>query len=174
MRYLLPLAAAFALALPAAAAAAELPELFAGIHAHGVKTPLSLDSDREGGIDLSLGVRGGRIAGTPLQPYAMASVNLEGGTNFLVGGVSARFGDRLYLRPGLGLAVHDGSASNFQLPERLAFGSRILFAPELAVGAQVNKRIGVEASWVHLSHAQLFGKQNLGLDNIGLRLNVRL
>lgn len=59
-------------------------------------------------------------------------------------------------------------------PDRLALGSRILFAPELAIGAQVSDRVGVEASWVHFSHGQLFGRQNPGIDNIGLRVNVRL
>jgi hypothetical protein len=171
MRILLLLAAAAALSWPAAAPAAEI---FAGLHAHGVKTRLSLDANREGGTDLSLGVRGGRIAGTPLQPYVMASANLDGGTNFLVGGVSARLGERVYVRPGLGLAIHDGSASNFQLPDRLAFGSRILFAPEVVIGAQLGERVGVEASWVHFSHAQIFGRQNPGIDNIGVRVNVRL
>jgi hypothetical protein len=165
------LTAALLLGAPGAARAGEL---FAGVSAHGVKTKLSLDADREGGADLSLGVRGERIAGTPLQPYALASVNLDGGTNFLVAGVSARFGERIYVRPGLGLAVHDGSASNFQLPDRLAFGSRILFAPELSVGTRLNERTSIEASWLHFSHAQLFGKQNPGIDSIGVRLNVRL
>ena len=114
---ILPLLAAAALACPAAAPAAEV---FAGLHAHGVKTPLSLNSDREGGADLSAGIRGGRIGGTPLQPYAFASVNLNGGTNFLAAGVSARFGNRIYVRPGVGLAIHDGSASKVDLPDRLA------------------------------------------------------
>jgi hypothetical protein len=168
---LLLAAAAALLGTPTAARAGEL---FAGVYAHGVKTRLSLDADREGGADLSLGVRGERIAGTPLQPYALASVNLEGGTNFIVAGLSARFGERIYVRPGLGLAVHDGSASNFQLPDRLAFGSRVLFAPELAVGTRLNERTSIEASWLHFSHAQIFGKQNPGIDNIGMRLNVRL
>jgi hypothetical protein len=171
MRSALLLAAVAALSLPVPAAASEI---FAGLHAHGVMTRLSLDADREGGADLSVGVRGGGIAGTPLQPYALASVNVDVGTNFLVAGLSARFGNRLYVRPGVGLAVHDGSASNFQLPDRLAFGSRVLFAPELAVGTQLNDRLGLEASWVHFSHAQVFGKQNPGIDNIGVRLNLRL
>ncbi|UUR07051.1 acyloxyacyl hydrolase [Sphingomonas glaciei] len=170
MKIVLPLAAA-ALSCPAAASAAEL---FAGLHAHGVKTPLSLNSDREGGADISIGVRGGRIGGTPLQPYAFGQLNTDGGTNFLAAGLSARFGDRLYVRPGVGVAVHDGSASKVDLPDRLALGSRVLFAPEVAIGVQLNDRVGVEASWVHFSHAQLAGKQNPGIDNLGVRLNVRL
>jgi hypothetical protein len=167
----MPLAAVAALSWPAAAPAAEI---FAGLHAHGVKTPLSLNSDREGGADISAGLRGGGIAGTPLQPYAFASLNLQGGTNFLAAGLSARFGNRVYVRPGVGFAIHDGSASKVDLPDRLALGSRVLFAPELAIGARLTDRIGVEASWVHFSHAQTAGKQNPGIDNVGLRLNVRL
>ena len=85
---------------------------------------------------------------------------------------SRQFGDKLYVRPGLGLAVHTGSAGNFQRTDRIAFGSRILFAPELGIGTQLNDRVSVEASWVHMSHAQLFGRQNPGIDNVGVRLNV--
>jgi lipid A 3-O-deacylase len=169
MRPLFPLAVL--IALPSAASASEL---FGGIHAQGVKTPLSLEADRESGAAFSLGIRGGGIGGTFLEPYAFASVNSRGRTNFLAAGVSARFGDRLYVRPGVGLAVHDGSAGNFIEEDRLAFGSRILFEPELAVGARINQRMSVEASWVHFSHGQLFGKQNPGIDNIGVRLNWRL
>lgn len=171
MRYWL-LASALLLPTPAAAT-----ELFAGVHAHALNTPLTLESDREAGVDLSLGVRGGsigRLLGGELQPYAFASLNTKGDTNFLAAGVSARFGDRIYVRPGLGLGIHDGSAGNFSREDRLAFGSRILFEPEIAVGAQVNERLSVEASWVHFSHAQIFGTQNPGVDNIGVRVNWRL
>lgn len=160
-------------ALLAIPGAANATEVFAGLHAHGVKTPLSLNSDREGGADVSVGIRGNPVL-WKLQPYAFGQLNTDGGTNFLAAGLSARFGDRLYVRPGVGLAVHDGSASRVDLPDRLALGSRILFAPEIAVGAQVTERIGVEASWVHFSHAQLAGRQNPGIDNVGVRLNVRL
>lgn len=168
-RLLLLPGAALLLATPAAAT-----EIFGGVHAQGVRTPFSLSADREGGSALSLGIRGNRIGKTPLQPYAFASLSTDGGTNFLAAGLSARFGRKVYIRPGVGIAVHDGSASNFEQPDRLAFGSRILFEPELAVGAQLSERISVEASLVHFSHAQLFGKQNPGIDQVGVRLNWRL
>ena len=45
---------------------------------------------------------------------------------------------------------------------------------EIAVGTQLNERIGIEASWVHFSHAQLAGRQNPGIDNIGVRMNLAL
>ena len=80
----------------------------------------------------------------------------------------------IYVRPGLGIAIHNGSADKFFRTDKIAFGSRVLFEPELGVGAQVNRRLSVEASWVHMSHAQLFGGENPGIDNLGVRLNLAL
>ena len=50
----------------------------------------------------------------------------------------------------------------------------MLFEPELGIGAQINGRLSIEASWVHMSHAQLFGRENPGIDNLGVRLNLAL
>lgn len=156
----------------AAASPAQASEIFGGVFVHDVDTPLTR-SGVEGGADVQLGWRGGRIGGTPLQPQVFGSVNTAGDTNYAVAGISAKFGNRLYVRPGVGIAVHTGSAKNFQDPtnDEVEFGSRVLFAPEIGIGAQINERVSVEASWVHLSHAQLFGRQNPGMDNIGVRLN---
>lgn len=166
-----------ALLAAACAALASSPaaagEIFGGINAHDVDTFLSI-SGIEDGADVQLGWRGDRIAATPLQPYAFVSAHTEGETHFAVAGLSARFGDRIFIRPGVGVAVHTGSADNFQRTDRIAFGSRVLFAPELGVGARVTDRLSVEASWVHLSHAQLFGRQNPGMDSIGVRVSVEL
>lgn len=152
---------------PAPALAAEL---FGGLYVHDIDSPLT-KSDLEGGMDVQIGWRGGRIAATPLQPYAFAAFNTAGETHYGAIGLSAKFGNKLYVRPGVGIAVHTGSAGNFQRTDRVAFGSRVLFAPELGIGAQVSDRVSVEASWVHMSHAQLFGGQNPGIDNVGVRLN---
>jgi hypothetical protein len=70
--------------------------------------------------------------------------------------------------------VHSGSASNYYRTDKIAFGSRILFEPELAIGTQVGDRLAVEASWVHMSHAQVFGRENPGIDSFGIRLNLGL
>ena len=155
-------------ATPAAAS-----EIFGGVYIHGVDTPLTLGGDPEGGADVQLGWRGGRIGGTPLQPYVFGALNTAGNTSYAVAGLSAKFGDRVYVRPGLGLAVHTGSDAEFDDPfnDRVEFGSRILFAPEFGVGVRVSPRITAEASWVHLSHATIFGGQNPGIDNIGVRVN---
>lgn len=165
-------------ALVAAAAvpsAAQAGEVFGGLYVHDVKTPLD-KSGIEGGMDVMLGYRGGRIGHTPLQPYAFGALNTAGDTSYAAIGLSAKFGDRIYIRPGVGIAIHNGSAKNFQdlSNDKIDFGSRVLFEPELGVGARLSNRLAVEASWVHMSHAQLFGRQNPGIDNFGVRLNFAL
>ena len=163
---------ALAVGMSAPAAAGEL---FGGLYIHDVDTPLTL-SGVEGGADVQLGWRGGRIGRTPLQPYVFGALNTAGETNYAAVGVSARFGRHIYVRPGLGIAVLTGSARNVEDPTngKVDFGSRILFEPELAIGADITDRLSIEGSWLHLSHAQLFGRQNPGMDNIGIRLNLKL
>jgi hypothetical protein len=165
----------FALAVPAAASAAEL---FEGIHVHDVKTPLD-DAGIESGMDLSIGYRGdtvGHLWRGALQPYVFAAVNTAGNTNYAAVGIAAKFplGNHWYVRPGIGAAIHSGSAGRYYRTDKIAFGSRLLFEPELGIGTDLSRRVSVEASWVHMSHAQLAGKENPGIDNIGLRLNFSL
>ena len=164
--------AAGLLAVPVPATAGEL---FGGLYVHDVDTPITA-SGVEGGADIQLGWRGGNIGRTPLQPYIFGALNTAGKTSYAAAGLSAKFGKRIYVRPGLGIAIHNGSASNVNDPtnHRIEFGSRVLFEPELGIGAQLNDRLSLEASWVHMSHAQLFGRQNPGIDNFGVRLNLKL
>ena len=160
-----------------AASPALADEVFGGLYVHGVDTPLTLGGSPEGGVDVQLGYRGGPIiAGTKLEPYVFGALNSKGDTSYAAAGVAWKFGDRVYVRPGIGIAVHSGSAAKFDNPanRKIEFGSRILFEPELAIGARINERVSIEASWVHLSHATLFGGQNPGIDNIGARVNFRL
>jgi hypothetical protein len=164
-----------AAALPASAHAAEL---FGGVHVHDVKTPLD-DAGLETGLDLSLGLRGSRIAhlwSASLQPYVFAAVNTAGNTSYAAAGLDARFelGQGWYLRPGLGIAVHNGSAGKFFRTDKIAFGTRVLFEPEVGIGKEVSRHVSIEASWVHMSHGQLFGKENPGIDNLGVRLNLSI
>lgn len=162
--------ALFTAAAPAPAVAGEL---FGGLYVHDVKLPTD-KSGIEGGTDIQLGYRGGGIGHTPLQPYIFGALNTAGETSYAAVGLSAKFGRAIYIRPGLGLAIHNGSAGKFFRPDKIAFGSRVLFEPELAVGTQINGRLSIEASWVHMSHAQLFGRENPGIDNLGVRLNLAL
>ena len=166
---LLPLTLA-GIAVPAGAA-----EIFGGVYAHDVKLPTD-KSGIESGADVMLGWRGGRIGRTPLQPYVFGALNTAGETDYAAAGLSARFGlgKGVYIRPGLGLAIHNGSASRFFRRDRIAFGSRLLFEPELGIGTRINDRLSMEASWVHMSHATIFSGENPGIDNLGVRLNLAL
>jgi hypothetical protein len=150
--------------------------VFGGIYEHDVDSGLT-KSGFERGVDFELGWRGKRIAALSFvgtaTPHAFVSVNSAGETHFAAAGVNWRFGRQVYVRPGIGLAVHTGPGRVVPGDNRVDFGSRVLFAPEIGAGLQVNDRLSVEASWVHLSHAQIFGPQNPGLDTIGVRLNYR-
>jgi lipid A 3-O-deacylase len=161
------------LALLGVSAPSYADEIFGGVYVHDVKLPTDR-SGVESGLDLQIGYRWRGIGRTPLQPYLFGALNSAGNTNYAAVGLSARFGHRIYLRPGLGIAVQSGSASNHFRTDKIAFGSRILFEPELAIGTSINSRLSVEASWVHMSHAQLFGRENPGIDNLGMRLNLAL
>ena len=150
-------------------------EVFGGFYVHDIDSPLT-KSSVESGIDLQLGWRGDPLTALKIQPHAFVSVNSAGNTHYAAVGISRKFGDRVYIRPGVGIAIHTGSATEYQIDRNgeIEFGSRVLFEPELAVGAKLNDRMSMEASWVHLSHAQLFSGQNPGIDNVGVRLNYRL
>lgn len=150
-------------------------EVFVGFYAHDVDTPLNLRGFGDG-VDLQLGWRGGRMRslraiGSP-SPYAFVAVNSGGDAHYAAAGISWKIGNRVYVRPGIGLAVHTAPSFDGPEPER-SLGSRILFQPEVAVGVQVSDRVSIEASLVHLSHATLLGDHNPGMDNVGLRLNYR-
>ena len=154
------------------ASPAEADEVFGGLYLHDVDSPLTL-SGVEKGLDVQLGYRFDRIGRTPLQPYLFGALNSAGETHYAVAGISAKFGKQLFIRPGLGVAIHSGDDREFEDPfdDDVEFGTRVLFAPEVGVGYQFDDRLSIEASLVHLSHGQLFGGQNPGIDNVGVRLN---
>lgn len=165
----------FAFALLAVSSPSHAGELFGGLYAHDINTPIT-HAGPESGLDLQLGWRGEGIGQTPIQPYAFVTVNTSGDTNYGAIGVSAKFGDRFFVRPGIGIAVHTGSTADRFNPDNddIEFGSRILFEPELGIGARLSDRLSIEASWIHMSHASLFSEQNSGIHNLGVRLTWKL
>lgn len=165
---------ALALAVPGPA---QAQELFAGLLAHDVETPLT-KGGFESGADIELGWRGARIRalgfiGAP-SPYAFVSAATGGETHLAAAGFSWRIGGRLFARPGVGIAVHSRSSHGSVGGIRTDLGSRVLFEPEFGIGYQMSERVAVEGTWVHVSHAQLFSRQNPGMDSIGIRLTFAL
>ena len=159
------------------AAPAQAQELFGGVYVHAVDTPFSLDTG-EHGTDLEAGYRFAPIEGLSAigkpSPYLIASLNTSGDTSFAGAGLSWKIGKgRVYVHPGIGLIVHDAPSYRVDPATgyRTDLGSRVLFEPELAIGTRLTPRLGIEASWVHVSHARLFNRdQNPGIDMLGLRL----
>lgn len=181
-----------------ASAPARAADVLVGLYAHDVAfiggALGSGAADREKGADIELGLRSDRIEawrwiGAP-QAHAFVSVNTDRTSDFVAAGLSwpIRVTERFYLRPGLGLAYTDGKAglppvnapglSAEEVQRRLAlrntridFGSRMLFEPEIALGAHVTDRWSAELSWVHISNGEIFhhGK-NQGLDDVGVRV----
>ena len=169
-------AAAALLATPAAA-----QEVFAGAYVHGVDTPFTLETT-EGGVDIAAGVRFGGIEalsfiGKP-EPYIIGSLNTGGDTSFAGVGLGWTIGEgRFYVRPGVGLVVHDGPELrvNYATGLRTDLGSRVLFEPEIGVGYRVTDSTAIEASWMHISQGRIFdSKQNPGIDMMGVRLSHKL
>ena len=165
---------AAALPLLALAAPAGASEIFGGAFVHDVNIGIT-KSGQENGADLHLGWRGGRIQalraiGAP-SPYVFGALNTAGDTSFAAAGLSWKIGREVYVRPGIGVAIHNGPRGRGTPPDRIDFGSRIIFEPEIALGAQLDERWSIEASWVHLSHATILSRQNPGMDSFGVRLN---
>jgi lipid A 3-O-deacylase len=163
-------------ALPSPASAQEV---FAGLFVHEVNTPLSLRT-HEDGLDVVLGYRFApadslRIVGRPA-PYVIASLNTVGDTSFIGGGLGWSLGKGpIYIRPGIGVVLHDGPKQRVEAGEHTELGSRVLFKPEISLGYQLNRKISVEVTWIHVSQGRIFNsRQNPGLDLIGARLNFVL
>lgn len=165
-----------ALACILSAAPALAKEAYLGASFHGVDTPFTLEAG-ERGQDLQLGFRTdpvGALApiGKP-SVYLHGQASLDGQTSLIAAGLSWKLGSKVYVRPGIGLALHNDRITESG-PDglRIDLGSRVLFEPEIALGLQLNKRVAAELSWVHVSHATLLSPQNPGMDFIGARVVV--
>lgn len=172
MSFLRPLLC-IAMMLPAAPALAD--EIWFGTYRHDVTLA---QTKFESGQDIKAGWIGKRIAGLRKigrpAPHLLVSKSLNGGTDYLAVGLNWVWGSKLYLRPGIGLAVNDGPRRAVRDGRRVDLGSPITFEPELAAGWRASDHIAVEASWVHLSHGTIFSRQNRGMDSMGLRMLYRL
>ena len=121
---------------------------------------------RESGTDLHLGLRSDRldalrVLGRP-QAHVAVSINSNNTSNFVAAGLdwAIPLSQRVYFRPGFGLAYTDGAAglppvnapgiSPDEIQRRLKlyntridFGSKVLFAPEVALGVD-HDALGVQ------------------------------
>lgn len=191
----LRLIAPLSLAITLAPAIAVAGEAFIGAYAHDVDDGISYGRF-EDGAQIVAGVRTTALdelafIGRP-RVHLLAGANTSDGVNYLATGLAWRFNlsRKLYIQPGLGVAIHDGRI-NLPSPDepgltpeerlrraearrnRLDLNSRVLFEPELSVGWKATSRLSLELSWIHLSHGRLAGRYNPGVADVGLRVLYR-
>jgi len=180
------------------AAPATAGEALLGVYAHDIDDQIS-HGHFEKGPQIVGGVRTAALDELAFlhkpRVHLIVGVNTHhGGTNYVAAGLSWRFhplgGERFYLEPGIGVAVHDGhvnlpspSEQGISLAEaqrrfrdyqtKLDLGSRVLFEPEISLGWKATERFSFELSWIHMSHAKLAGSYNPGLGDFGLRAVYR-
>jgi lipid A 3-O-deacylase len=176
MNRLIAVLMAMGLALPSPLSAREI---FGGLYVHEVNTPLSLRT-YEGGADIVLGYRFApagalKSVGRPA-PYLIAALNTAGDTSFVGAGLGWSVGKGpIYVRPGMGVVIHNGPSQRIEAGEHTELGSRLLFEPEIGLGYRLSSKVAVEVSWVHISQGRILNsRQNPGLDLIGARLNLAL
>lgn len=171
--------AAIGCALAALGSPTRAGEVFAGGFQHGVELGIAAGHE-EKGVDLELGYRTEPLNHLFSHPrvYGLLSKNLSGDTSFASVGLLWRrdFTSRLYGQFGFGVAVHDGAVNFADVGTRrdkIVFGSRALFQPELDLGWSLSRRWAVEASYVHISNGHLLARINPGMDDLGARLVYR-
>jgi hypothetical protein len=103
-----------------------------------------------------------------------ASINVNGMTSFLYGGLSwtVDLGSAFFVEASLGGAVHNGNTESnlaFVPRDRNALGCSPLFRESASVGYRFTPNWSIMATVEHLSNAGICA-QNRGLTNVGVRL----
>lgn len=87
---------------------------------------------------------------------------------------------RWFVAAGAGLALHNGETDTYdpvadaaRVSDTVFYGCRVLFRVAGDVGYRVTDRISASFHWNHISNAELC-RNNEGLDQMGLRIGVRL
>jgi len=167
--------AALAIALLPLASGARADQLWLGVYQHDVTMS---ETKFETGQDIKAGwigdpIQSFRSIGCPA-PHLLVSKSLNRGTDYVAAGLNWTFGTRVYVRPGIGVSVNDGPSRAYREGRRVDLGSPVTFEPELALGWRASERVSIEASWIHLSHATIFSRQNRGIDSLGVRALLTL
>lgn len=145
-------------------------EIRFGLAAHDVNG----NGGREGGVDLSVELRGNRTTGAFWQfllaprPHVGVNVHSAFETSSLYAGLTWAFplGDTWYLSADFGGAVHTGRLER-TTSDRLALGSRLLFREAIEIGIHIGPRWRAGLRADHMSNAHL-ASPNDGLTTIGL------
>lgn len=104
-----------------------------------------------------------------------------GSTLSFNGNTSVVYADFLWRAPVVGPLFVEGqfggayndSARNVATPNRIDIGCPVTFRESAGVGIQLNEHFDIVADVDHISHANLCGRHNPGLTNIGLKLGYK-
>ena len=72
------------------------------------------------------------------------------------------------------LLVQKFGGSSLANPDRIEFGSRILFRLGAELGWRFTEQHGISLVWDHMSNAGILDEKNQGIDNLGIRYSYRL
>lgn len=108
------------------------------------------------------------------RPHAGVSLNTGSDTSYAYSGLSwdTSWANNVFLDGFWGLAVHDGKLINGN-PDKIEFGSKLLFRLGGELGWRWDGHNGVSLIWEHMSNAGVIDKKNQGIDSIGIRYSYR-
>jgi lipid A 3-O-deacylase len=164
-------------ALPASAAEAGdsiVSEVRGGVFGHDIRM---LSFHRENGADIN----GEVLFVSPEyldavwspRPHLGATVNLDGNTSTVYGGLTWEYDlpADYFVDANLGLAAHNGRL-NTDNPRRKSLGSPVLFRLGAALGYNLTEQVNISIQVEHYSNAAI-AYPNEGMDNAGIRLGYR-
>lgn len=118
---------------------------------------------------------GNRLLDYFLSPRLNAGVmaNTGGKTSYGYAGFvwTADLTEAIFLETGFGAAVNTGKKA--PTDDRAGLGCALTFRESLALGYRVSESVNLTVGVEHISHAQLCGKHNAGLTNVGARIGYR-
>ena len=108
------------------------------------------------------------------RPHVGFSLNLDDDTSSIYAGLGwdRRWANNFFLDGFLGLAAHDGELKNGN-PDKIEFGSEILFRLGGELGWRWDGSNGLSLVWEHMSNAGLIDDKNQGIDSLGIRYSFR-
>ena len=162
-----------------------LSEIRVGAIKHAVS--ITGSRSKETGIDANMEVLFGspswfNILWSP-RPHLGANFNTSStNTDFVYTGLTWEWRSwrSIFIDASFGFAIHNGILKNDagvvfppDVGRKRELGTRFLFRESIEIGVAVTEHHSLSIIWDHLSNAGLFGEQNEGLDNIGIRYGYR-
>jgi lipid A 3-O-deacylase len=108
------------------------------------------------------------------RPHVGVAVNTDQDTNYVYTGLGwdTSWENNVFLGGFWGLAAHDGKLTNGN-PDKIEFGSKVLFRLGGELGWRWDGYNGVSLIWEHMSNAGVIDEKNQGIDSLGIRYSYR-